>query len=61
MKTAIEFLQEELTLHVLTEEQIKQTLGLFAQAMDMEKHQIDDAYVSGIYFKETLTNKKKSE
>jgi hypothetical protein len=51
-KTAVEWLQEVLTQHVLTDEQIKQTLGIFAQAMDIEEYQIDNAYLSGIRYKE---------
>ena len=58
-QTAVEWLQEALTQHVLTDEQIKQTLGLFAQAMDIEEYQIDNAYLSGIRYKETLTTKEK--
>lgn len=42
-QTAVEFLQECISIH-LTFEQKKQFEGLFQQAKEMEKEQIIDAY-----------------
>jgi hypothetical protein len=48
MKTTVEFLQEALSSH-LTDEQQMQFEGLFQQALEMEKWQIQDAYTMGSY------------
>ncbi len=42
--TAVEWLQEALEDTILTHEQIMQTIGLFEQAKEMEKQQLNDAY-----------------
>ena len=47
MKTAVEFLQEALSLH-FTQEQEMQFNGLFQQALEMEKQQIIKAYQQGV-------------
>jgi hypothetical protein len=44
MMTAVEWLQEALEDTILTHEQIMQTIGLFEQAKEMEKQQLNDAY-----------------
>ena len=45
-QTAIEWLQESLE-HILTHEQQMQVIGLFQQALAMEKEQIVDAFDNG--------------
>ena len=47
MQTAVDFLQETISVH-LTFEQKMQFEGLFQQAKEMEKQQIKDAYLKGI-------------
>ena len=42
MKSVVEWLQEALEDTILTHEQIMQTIGLFEQAKEMEKQQIDE-------------------
>ena len=44
MMTAVEWLQEALEGSILNNEQIMQTIGLFEQAKEMEKQQLNDAY-----------------
>jgi hypothetical protein len=46
-QTAVEWLQESL-LNTLTHEQQMQVEGLFQQAKEMEKEQIEDAHEEGI-------------
>ena len=46
MKTAVEFLQEALYLHLTLDQQM-QFEGLFQQALQIEKEQIMDAYWDG--------------
>ena len=46
MKTAVEFLYAALSLH-FTQEQEMQFIGLFQQALQIEKEQIMDAYWDG--------------
>ena len=46
MKTAVEFLQEALYLHLTLDQQM-QFEGLFQQGLEMEKQQIMDAYWDG--------------
>lgn len=43
-QTTVMWLQEALEQTILTPEQIMQTIGLFDQALDMEKEQIRDAW-----------------
>ena len=43
-KTVVEWLQEALEGSILNHEQIMQTIGLFEQAKEMEKQQLNDAY-----------------
>ena len=45
-QTAVEFLQECLSIH-LSHQQQMQFEGLFQQAKEMEKEQIMDAYMEG--------------
>lgn len=45
-QTAVEFLQEALSIH-FTHEQEMQFIGLFDQAKEMEKQQIKSAYFQG--------------
>ena len=65
-QTAVIWLQEALEQTILTPEQIMQTIGLFVQALEMEKEQIIDAWKNGdgefdkasdslseLYYKET--------
>ena len=47
MKTAVEFLQEALYLHLTLDQQM-QFEGLFQQALEMEKQQIIKAYQQGV-------------
>ena len=47
MKTAVEFLQEALYLHLNLDQQM-QFEGLFQQALEMEKQQIIKAYQQGV-------------
>jgi hypothetical protein len=47
-QTAVEFLQEALSIH-FTHEQEMQFIGLFNQALEMEKQQIMDATCFGEY------------
>lgn len=51
-QSAIRWIQEALQHTILTHEQVMQTIGLFEQAIDMEKEQIikawDDAYEKGL-------------
>jgi hypothetical protein len=47
-QTAVLFLQEALSIH-FTHEQEMQFIGLFNQALDMEKEQIMDATCFGEY------------
>jgi hypothetical protein len=44
-QTAVEWLQQALEDTILTHEQIMQTIGLFEQAKDIEKHQILNTYI----------------
>ena len=46
-QTTVMWLQEALEQTILTPEQIMQTIGLFVQALDMEKEQIESAYKEG--------------
>ena len=46
-QTTIMWLQEALEQTILTPEQVMQTIGLFVQALGMEKEQITDAYKEG--------------
>jgi len=46
MKTAVEFLQEALYLHLTTDQKM-QFEALFQQAMEIEREQIMDAYWDG--------------
>lgn len=45
-QTAVEWLQEALEHTILTKEQIMQTIGLFEQAKQMEKEQIERAFIA---------------
>jgi hypothetical protein len=47
-QSAIRWIQEALEHNILTHEQVMQTIGLFEQAVDMEKEQIMDAYGQGV-------------
>ena len=47
MTTAVEFLYAALSLH-FTQEQEMQFIGLFQQALEMEKQQIIKAYQQGV-------------
>lgn len=53
-QTAVMWLQEALEQTILTPEQIMQTIGLFDQAIDMEKEQIENAYKRGKRHKKPL-------
>jgi hypothetical protein len=46
-QTAVDWLQQALEDTILTHEQIMQTIGLFEQAKEMEKEQIENAYDKG--------------
>ena len=46
-QTAVEWLQQALEDTILTHEQIMQTVGLFEQALQMEKEQIVEAFKHG--------------
>ena len=44
-QTAVEWLQQALEDTILTHEQIMQTIFLFEEAKDIEKHQILNTYI----------------
>jgi hypothetical protein len=46
-QTSVDWLQQALEDTILTHEQIMQTIGLFEQAKEMEKEQIENAYDKG--------------
>jgi hypothetical protein len=45
-QTTVEWLQEAFEHSILTQEQVRQTIGLFEQAKDMEKEQIVNAFTA---------------
>jgi hypothetical protein len=58
MTTAVEFLYAALSLH-FTQEQEMQFVGLFQQALELEKEQIQDAFADG--FVEGVETQKSGE